>query len=261
MVLTARIQTVLLVFLLVAIPHAWGLCSSAQIEEIEPVLTLADKAVHGTASFGALLGSDVYDTAGNLGVTFPLGNIKAGRLYFLGDMYTYIKNPGGQRFAPQRVIYTLEPGYYWERGNAGYTLFIEHQSSHLIDQPAIGPESESYELYGFSYRQLRPPHFYAEVGKYLDKRVVDYDWDLATSATWDLPPWGTKQPYLHGWLHHVTETDGPNGRDGFTDYAAEFGVAYDTGVTPFARYEFLNDINHFAGSSDHYVLLGVRYTW
>ncbi len=257
----ARIPTFLLVFSLLLIPCVKGLCTSAQIEETEPVLTLADKAVHGTASFGALLGGHVFDSAGNLGATFPLGHIKKSRIYFLGDLYTYVKNPGGQRFQPRRIIYTLEPGYYWEHRDAGYRFFIKHQSFHLIDQPAIGPESESYELYGLSYRQLSSPHLYASVGKYLNKRVVDYNWDFAASATWDLQPWGRTEPYLHGWLHHVTESDHPTGRSGFTDYAAEFGVRFSTGMIPFARYEFLNDIDRFAGSSDHHTLLGLRYTW
>ena len=231
--------------------------TSDQIEMTEPTLVATDRSVHGTAFFGAAPGGKPFNTAGNLGATFHLGAWGNGALYFNGDVWTWVKHASGNRFEPKRLIYTLEPGYYRENGKSAYRFFIRHQSFHDVD--FFGGENEAYELYGASLRHAGKPQVYIQVGKYLNKRVVDYGWDFAGSLTFDLPPWGKKDTYLELWAHHVTGKRAS--RDGFTDYAAEFGVQYRSGITLFGRYESLHDIDRFLGKTDHHVLTGIRYNW
>lgn len=236
------------------------LATSAQMELSEPVLPVAkDKTANGTAFFGWVGGGDVYNTTGNLGGTFPLGEIKRGKLYFFADLFTWIENPNSSRFRPKRVIYTLEPGYNYVLGDSEYRFFIKHQSYHDVD--FADNLEESYELYGLNYRLLRRPELQLRVAKYVNRRVVDYDWDLAASATFDLPSNFGRQAYIHGWIHHVTESGNSFGRSNFTDYAAEFGFTVNAGLTLFARYEYLHDLERFGARSDHHVLVGPKYVW
>lgn len=251
-------KTICALVLLLLTP-APAFCTSPQIELSEPILTLDDATVHGKVSFGVLAGSDLYNTAGNLGGTFSLGHMNGGMFYFFGDIFTWVHNPKWDSFEPQRIIYTLEFGYYWEHGDDGYRLFAKHQSFHDVDM--CDGLQESYELYGASYRRLTRPEFYASLGLYQNRRVVDYRWDLAVAATFDLPPVWDKQTYLHLWLHQVTEKHAPGAGNGFLDNAAEAGIVFDTGVVLFARYECLHDINCFDGITDKHVLAGVRYSW
>jgi hypothetical protein len=235
-----------------------ALATSAQMEMTERTLLLEDgEVVHGTAFFGAVIGSDLYNSAGNLGATFHLGSWKPGILYFNGDVWTWIENGADNSFKPRRILYTLEPGYYRQKGNDAYRFFIKHQSYHNVD--FFGGMNEAYELYGVSYRHLDKPKVYLELGTYQNKRIVDYSLDIAASLTLDLPPWNDRATYLEIWGHHVTETGST--RNGFTDYAAELGFAYRNGITLFGRYEYLHDINHFDGIADHHVLTGIRYRW
>lgn len=237
-----------------------GLCTSAQIELSEPILTMDDQAVHGTAFFGWTLGSDLYNTAGDLGATLPLGHTENGKPYFFGDMFTWIRNPSGDEFQPRRIIYTLEAGYYWEpEEDIGLRAFVKHQSFH--DEDMYDCMDESYELYGVTYRKKGPPDYFGRIGLYLNKRGVDYQWDIAAAATFPLSPVWNKETYIHFWLHQVTEHGNPTGRGGFLDYAAEAGIIFDTGVVLFTRYEYLHDINCFNGDSDHHFLTGVAYHW
>lgn len=234
------------------------LAASAQIEMTEPTLSVVDgNVVHGTAFFGAAIGSKPYDTAGNLGATFHLGQWGSGMIYFNGDIWTWIENRTATEFKPRRIEYTLEPGYYQVKGNNAYRFFVKHQSFHNVD--FLGGENEGYELYGVSYRRLSKPKFYLAAGKYMNRRVVDYDWDFAGSLTFDLPPLGGRDTYFELWAHHVTENK--SSRNGFTDYAAELGVEYESGITLFGRYELLHDIDRFMGTTDHHVLTGIRYNW
>ena len=259
MTLRPHSLTACLLALLALLARAPAPCTSPQIELSEPILTLDDQAVHGTAFFGAPFGSHVYSTAGDLGATFPLGHVDGGKPYFFGDMFTWIRNPSGCEFEPRRIIYTLELGYYWEVENNGYRFFAKHQSFHDVD--FYDSLDKGYELYGLSYRRKESPEFYASVGKYMNDCIVDYQWDLVAATTFALPPVWEKETYLHLWLHQVTENDGPGGRDGFLDYAAEVGIKFDTGVTLFTRYEFLHDINYFGGAADRHFLTGAAYRW
>jgi len=249
----------LITFLLFLAACAPASCASPQFELTEPVLVPTDNLVHGTATFEILLGSHVYNTAGNLGATFPLGTARSGRFYFYADMLTWIRNPGDSRFEPRRIVYTLEPGYYIQRDDNRYRFFIKHQSFHNSD--TFCDDNESYELYGLSYNSLRRPELYVSVGKYVNRCVVDYTWDLVGWATWELAQSDSTTTYFHAWLHIVTENDGPRGRNGFTDYAAELGLRFNSGVMLFARYEFLHDVDRFAGESDHRLIPGITYTW
>ena len=120
---------------------------------------------------------------------------------------------------------------------------------------------ESYELYGVSYEWLGSPGYYLRAGKYLNRKDVDYDWDIAGSATFNLKPINGRETYFHAWLHQVTEDNGLDDRDGFMDYAGEMGIKFYSGIVLFGRYEFLHDIDGFGGASDHHVLVGTRYVW
>ena len=234
--------------------NVWA--TSPQIELSEPLLDRPG-LVHSTAFFGAVAGSKVYDTAGSLGTTFQLGKQKSGRFYFFGDIFTWIKNMSGTSFEPKRITYTLETGYAIENEGNRTRIFIKHQSFHNVDF-VDGPR-ESYELYGVSYQWLKKPDIYLSVGNYLNKKNVDYTWDLVASATIDLKSIEGHDTYLHVWLHRVTESG--NIRDGFTDYAGELGVHLSPAVTAFGRYELLNDIDHFKGTADHHTMIGIRYQW
>jgi len=234
-----------------------ALSTSAQIEWTEPVLVTDEQLVHGTAFIGILPGSDVFDTAGSLGVTFDVGQLGAGGLYLFTDIFTWIDN-AGLDFEPMRVIYTLEAGCSPPRGEGRYSFFIKHQSFHDID--TFDDIDESYELYGARYRFGGSPQWYVRAGKYLNRSTVDYDWDLAASVTYDLRPIRERPTYAHAWVHHVFE-EGDVGRDEFTDYAVELEVRLHSGLIPFLRYELLHDIDRFNGASDHHLMLGTRYRW
>lgn len=246
-------------FLLFLAACARASCTSPQFELTEPVLVPTDNLVHGTATFEVVTGSQLYNTRGNLGATFPLGAAKSGRFYFNADMLTWIQNPGHSRFSPRRVVYTLEPGYYVQRDDNRYRFFIKHQSFHNSD--TFCQDNESYEIYGLSYDSLRNPELHFAIGKYVNRCVVDYSWDLVGWATWKLAQSDSSATYFHVWLHTVIEGDGPRGRNGFMDYAAVLGLEFNGGIMLYARYEFLHDIDCFAGRSDHHLLTGITYTW
>lgn len=236
------------------------LADSAQLEMTDPVLPVGKgHAANGTAFLGWVGGGHAFNTAGNLGGTFPIGSIHRGEFYFNGDMFTWIRNPRPADFRPRRIIFTLEPGYNLVKNDDEYRFFIKHQSYHNVD--FVGPPRESYEMYGFSYRRLRYPLVGVRVGKYLNRRTVDYDWDFTGSVTFALPDSMGYKSQLHGWIHHVTESGNSFGRNGFTDYAVEYSFTINGGLRMITRYEFLHDIESFGSRSDHHVLVGPMYTW
>lgn len=251
-------MVLLLLFLLLS---GYAHATSAQIEMADPVLPcVQEKPVHGTAFFGLVPGSDLYDTAGNLGATFELAKKRASIVYFTGDLFTYIKNPGGTHFEPRRIIYTLEPGVAVRKGSCDvYRLFIKHQSYHDVD--FTDGINESYELYGLGYCHGNLNGVHLSVGKYLNRKAVDYDWDLAAAVTIGLGKGIGGDVYTHLWVHRVTESSPPAGRDGFTDYAAELGVKYISGITLFGRLEHLHDLDRFAGRTESHGLTGLKYEW
>jgi hypothetical protein len=174
-------------------------------------------------------------------------------------MFTWVDNPSATDFRPKRIVYTLEPGFVYSQGASQMRLFYKHQSFHDVD--IENDIVESYQLLGVSYRWLKNPGFYVAVGNYTGNHIVDYQWDLTGSATYEFGAANRTRPYAHIWIHHVTETSGPNGRDGFTDYAGEIGFILSDGITLFARYEELHDLDHFAGTTDNHVLTGIKYNW
>lgn len=233
--------------------------TSAQIESAEPVFATDTSTcpTGASASFATVLGSRLYDTAGSLGGTFKGKMVGAGQLYFFADIFTWVDNVNVTEFRPRKIIYTIEPGYIIRRDKKSCRIFVKHQSFHDVD---VSDEiTESYELYGVSLARYGDIDQRFSIGKYLNERIVDYDWDLAASATVQLGS-ARKQPiYGHVWLHHVTEHGNIIGRDGFTDYAVEIGIKWFSGMTGFLRCEFLHDMDAFGGISDHYVLVGARY--
>ncbi|MHB0997915.1 MAG: hypothetical protein ACYC27_01610 [Armatimonadota bacterium] len=230
--------------------------TSAQNELSEPVLTANDSKGNGQAFFGTALSDDIYNTAGSLGATFRTGRIGPGKLYFFGDIFSWI-NTTHSEFKPQRVIYTLEPGYFYVSEKSTYRFFIKHQSYHDVD--FTDNIDESYELYGLSYKYSANPEYYLRIGKYMNRKDVDYNWDFAGYVRFYLDDSTNVNPYLHLWLHQVTESDNSTDRNGFTDYAIEAGYEWKSGLTIFARYELLNDLNRFNGNSDHHILFGPKY--
>jgi hypothetical protein len=233
--------------------------TSAQIELSEPVLPVTQGEINGSAFFGAAVGSDAYDTAGDLGATFPIGSMGSGQLYFFGDVFTWVEDIHGGKFQPRRIIYTLEPGCDYVLGKDEYRFFIKHQSFHDVD--FFDDLEESYELYGINYRRLGSPEYVLRTGKYLNTNDVDYDWDFAAAATFGLARTQDSETYLRIWVHHVTENNDLIDRNGFTDFAGEVGTSYKNGITLFARYQLLHDIDRFGGRSEHQLLVGPKYVW
>ncbi|HEY3297170.1 MAG TPA: hypothetical protein VGK34_00830 [Armatimonadota bacterium] len=234
--------------------------ASAQVELAEPVLPIEDgKAANGNATMVWVTGGDVFDSAANLGGTFPVGRIHRGQIYFHADMFTWIDNPSISSFKPRRIFYTVEPGYNWVKNEDEIRFFIKHQSFHDVDIH-IG-DTESYELIGLNYRKLTNPHFELRAARYTNNKIVDYTWDFAASMTYDLPKSLGYEAYLHAWVHHVTESGNDFGRDGFTDWAAEYGFTVNDGLKLFARYENLHDIEYFGSRSDHHFMIGPKYYW
>ncbi|MDI6827727.1 MAG: hypothetical protein QME62_04495 [Armatimonadota bacterium] len=230
--------------------------TSPQIEWSEPLFLTTGSKSSAAAFFGLVPGSKVYDTAGSLGVTFQKETRAGEGFYFFGDIFTWIKNKGTQ-FMPRRVIYTIEPGYITTRGKLRWRAFIKHQSFHEID--SFDQLNEMYELYGISFQQVSQPLWCVSVAKYLNRRVVDYRWDLATSVTRKIGSLNENDLYGHIWLHHVTEHRGnAMHRDGFMDYAIESSVDFKNGLIGFLRYEVLHDIERFGGTTDSHFVLGVR---
>ncbi len=216
-----------------------------------------EQLVQGTAFVVAVPGSDTFDTAASLGATFDVGQLGAGGLYFLADIFTWIENDGAD-FQPLRTIYTLEAGYGPRRGKGQYSLFVKHRSFQDLD--SFDALDESYELCGGRYQLDGSPKWRIRAGKYINRADVGYDWDLAVSVTQDLDPIRGRSAYAHAWVHHVSE-DGNIGRDGFTDYAVETGVRSYNGIIFFLRYELLRDVDRFGGESDHHLMVGTRYGW
>lgn len=231
--------------------------TSAQIEMADPVLPIPKGVpARGTASYDNVVGGNLYDSAGNLGATFPLGQIGKGQLYFCGDIFSWVKNPNFTEFRPQRVVYTLEPGYNYISDNNEFRFFIKHQSFH--DPDVLNTSIESYELYGLSYRWLGHPQQYSfRVGYYLNTCHVDYKWDLSGAALFYIPKIPAKDFYLELWLHYVSESSG----GGFTDYAGEVGMTIHDGLKIFGRYELLHDLDRFDGTADQHLLVGPKYIW
>jgi len=233
-------------------------CTSAQTDWTEPVPLVAEKMVRGKAMFGVLGGSDLYDSVGNLGATFDIGDVKGGDIYFFGDVLTWITNPKLTDFEPRRVVYTLEAGYISPVDDQRYSLFVKHQSFHDVD--SSDGIDESYELYGFRYRISDEPAILLRVGKYANRSAVDYDWDFAVGSATSLGSISDRQLYASAWVHHVTESGNPD-RDGFTDYFIEVGVEFLSGIDVFVRYELLHDLDRFDGTTDHHLVLGTKYIW
>lgn len=244
------------VWLMCTLSPATIYATSAQLELTEPVL-IPDNRVHGTAFYGALLGSDVYDSAGNLSATFTAGTVQRGHLYFFGDIYTWVRNVRPTQFQPRRVIYTIEPGYFLVRDRDTFRLFMKHQSYHDVD--FSDGVNEAYELYGAGWQRAGNPEYSVRIGKYLNERSVDYDWDISGAVTGIVGDSDGRPVYAHLWLHRVEE-HGHGDRDGFADYAAECGIRYRSGTSVFARYQLLHDIDAFAGAADHHLMLGVKYS-
>ncbi|MCL6520060.1 MAG: hypothetical protein K6T99_09510 [Armatimonadetes bacterium] len=231
--------------------------TSPQIEWSEPSFVLNGAMSSAVAFFGIISGSSLYDTAGSLGATFQKKMAKEGSYYFFADIFTWIENKGTE-FMPRRVIYTIEPGYTTLRGNARWRAFIKHQSFHDVD--SFDNLNEAYELYGLSFQQLSEPMWYISVGKYLNRRIVDYRWDLATSVTREIGSLKKNRIYGHVWLHYVSEHQGNIlHRNDFTDYALETSVDFQNGLVGFLRYELLHDIERFAGTADNHLILGARF--
>ncbi len=230
--------------------------TSPQIEWSEPLFLTNGSTGSAVAFFGLVPGCKVYDTAGSLGAMFKKATAAGECFYFFGDIFTWIKNKGTQ-FMPGRVIYTIEPGYITTRGKLRWRAFIKHQSFHEID--SFDQLNEMYELYGVSFQQLSESLWYVSVGKYLNRRIVDYRWDLATSVTRKIGSLNENNLYGHIWLHYVTEHRGnAMHRDGFTDYAIESSVDFKNGLIGFLRYEVLHEIERFGGTTDSHFVLGVR---
>lgn len=233
--------------------------TSAQLELTDPVLPFKDGLpAKGNAFFGVVAGGGLYNSAGNIGCTIPLGTAGKGKLYFCGDIFTWVKNPSLTQFDPKRVVYTLEPGYDYVSGRNEFRFFIKHQSFH--DPDTLNTMRESYELYGVDYRCLSTPRpkYEFRIGYYASKRVVDYQWDFQASTTFDLSKRFGNGMYLELWLHGVT--DGGS-RGGFVDYAGEVGANLSDGLSIFGRYEVLHDIDQFGGETDHHFLAGPKYSW
>lgn len=233
-------------------------CTSAQSDMTEPVPLAQDEIVRGKAMFAVMGGSDTYDTVGNLGATFRIGNLLGGDLYFFADMLTWIENPSASEFQPRRIVYTLEAGYTPKAVENRTTLFVKHQSFHDVD--SFDGMDESYELYGLRYRVREEPHVWLRIGKYLNRTVVDYDWDYIVGLQSDIGTMGNNLLYGFALLHYVTE-DGSSGRDGFVDWALETGLDFQNSITLFLRNEQLHDVDRFAGITDTYTTLGIKYEW
>lgn len=231
-------------------------CTSADINLTEPVPP-SEEIVSGNAVFGIVAGQ-VYNSFGNLGATFDIGNLGGGRFYFFPDILTWIKNPNTSEFEPRRVEYTLEVGYFSPGADHRLSFFIKHQSFHDVD--SFDGIQESYELYGARYLTMKDPSIVLRVGKYLDVRTVDYDWDFALSATSHIGNVGARPLSASATLHSVTEK-GSRARNGFTDYSAEISLEFRSGIDLFLRYETMHDINRFAGTTDHHGIVGTRYVW
>ena len=231
---------------------------SAQLELADPVLPINDgTSAHGNASYGVVLGGKLYDSAGNLGVTMPVGRIGKGRIYFMGDIFTWVKNPSLSDFVPKRIQYTLEPGYDYVSQNNEFRLFIKHQSFH--DPDTWNMLHQSYELYGIDYRKLGHQQQYElRAGYYVNESCVDYKWDFLASATFDLSKACGHGVYAEVWLHEVTNG---GGRSDFLDYAGEIGMTIHDGFKVFGRYEYLHDLDVYGGASDHHFLIGPKYVW
>jgi len=249
-------------FLLVALSCVIGCATSlyamsAQIEMSEPVFGSDACPTEASALFALVPGSHLYDTAGSLGGTFKEKKVGDGRLYLFADIFTWIDNVNTTEFRPKKIVYTIEPGYTVKRGERRYRFFVKHQSFHDVD--VFDEFTESYELYGVNFTLEGEDKKSFSFGRYLNNRVVDYDWDFAVSLTHVLGSVHDKPLYGHVWLHYVVEDSNALDRDSFTDYAAEVGIRMRGGITAFARYEFLHDIDSFCGASDHHVMLGTRY--
>lgn len=255
---TACLHLITAYILCVILPVS-ACATSAQLSTMDPLLPIEEgKTANGTASYTVILGSELYDSAGHLGATFPIGRSGDGRFYFFGDLHTWVKNPTITDFNPRRIAYTLEPGYYRTSGRNEYRFFIKHQSFHDVD---FGDElDESYELYGLAYRRTGSPEYYLRLGRYYNTVDVDYEWDIAASVELGVSASESRQNLLKFWVHHVT-ADGSDSRSGFTDYAVEYEIAYRNGLTLFARYQFLHDLDRFDGTSDRHVMVGPRYVW
>ncbi|MHB0912717.1 MAG: hypothetical protein ACYC2Y_04640 [Armatimonadota bacterium] len=247
-----RLMLIMLLGLSTAAAHA----TSASLESGEPILPPPLNFAHGRASFMMLLNSDLYDAAGDLGATFRLGSAGEGSFYFLGDMFTWIDIKSNLDFNPQRIEYTLEPGYAIQHGRGIYSFFVKHQSFHDVD--FTDDIDESYELYGARYSRTGSHDMMLRVGKYLNTRDVDYDWDLAGQAIFYTKQSDDERTYLKVWAHHVTVE---GNRSDFTDYAGEVGIEYRSGATVFVQYAFLHDLDRANGQSEHLLLVGPRYEW
>lgn len=222
---------------------------------------LPGQRVHGQAELAYMAASDIYRYLADVNLWFDFGSWKKATFFFDGGVLVYASQDEDRGFQPDRLRGTLELGSYVPQQKNTYYFYVKHQSFHDID--SFDNSDESYEIYTLAYRRHeRPVTLFASAGKFENQHDNDYDWEFL--FWFEVPRIGMagKDPlYLSGSARHVTETDNPTGRDGFTDFTAEFGIQTTPGLRFFTAYRQIHDINRFNGLTDHELLLGMRYGW
>ena len=216
--------------------------------------------IHGEVVAGYYPVSDVYRYAADVNVWFDYGSHKATKFYFRGGILTLIKASPEKDFQPDRYRGTLEPGARWVHGDHECDFFIKHHSYHDIDR--FDGINESYEVYGLRYTKATTWNPTIAAGKYCNTQDLDYDWDFFASVDNGCIGVCNRKPlYAAASLHLVTEKGDVPGRKDFLDYSAEVGIETHAQVRYFVSYRQVHDIDRYAGTTDHGLLAGVRYTW
>jgi hypothetical protein len=215
--------------------------------------------VHGDLLLGYYPVSDVYKYVADVNVHFNYGSYKESNIYFGGGILTLIKKTDLKSFQPDRYRGTLETGIQRSRGKQALSLYVKHQSFHDIDR--FDGITESYEMLGVRYAQNSPWNPTFSLASYVHKIDVDYKWDFSASVdNGCLGVCRGKSIYGAASIHYVGE-NGQINRDNFFDYNAEVGFQSQASIRYFLAYRQTHDIDRFNGTTDHAVLVGMRYGW
>jgi hypothetical protein len=227
----------------------------------EPAPESVVKNIHGSLELGYLATSKVYRYVADVNVGFDFGSWRGAKFNFGGGILTLVRSGSGDDFQPDRYRGTIEPAIYLPKGRSAYIFSIRHQSFHSIDKPSDG--KESYELYNAAYQHAGPPNIRIAIGKYINRKHVDYNWEvLAQVDTACLGYCKFGKFYVSGLAHYVKESsDSLSGRDSFTDVSLEAGIESKSAIRYFVALRQIHDIDRFLGTTDNQVLIGTKILW
>ena len=222
--------------------------------------------------YGALAGADDFEY--NSGVTFDMRLFQEENYWVYLDTDVEFTTPD-RKDRPRFASFYLEPGLAFDlngyiceaayshtarfdvNATDGYTehgglLFCRFgtagmQTGHMYDGRDLHPEKTFFFLNSFDWA------VYA--GKYMHTKDFDYDFKAGAGARWDIMRYKQIIPYC------AASVDMFIGENTDTEYYIETGVRFkgEFDTTLFIRSLHKENVDHFQGYDDDYLLIGFRF--